>query len=116
MNKRIPGVVVITPGTTTLKETTLETISETLSASTITTSTVITTTSVATITATNVPTDGIFVNTTSEITVFVIITALVAALIAAILQFRRVRRQKDYTEKVNELKQVVIKPPTTLED
>src|SRR5271170_3510126 len=117
-NTLTPSVIVVTPQTTTLEETSLETISQTLSASITTTieyiSTSITTTT--TVTSTTVPTNGVFVSTTGEIITFVIITAVIAALVAAILQFRRVRNQKDYTEQIEELRKVIIKPVTPIDE
>src|SRR5271170_1261743 len=115
-NTLTPSVIVVTPQTITLEEISLEMISQTLSASITMTieyiSTSITTTTIAT--STTVPTNGIFVSTTGEIITFVIITAVIGALVVAILQFRRVRNQKDYMEQMEELRKVVIKPVTPL--
>ena len=117
-NTTKPSVIVVAPQTTTVEEVSSIVISETPSTGTTTATEYISTsiTTITTATSTTVPTNGVFVSTTGEIITFVIITAVIAALVAAILQFRRVRNQKDYTEQIEELRKVVIKPVTPIDE
>src|SRR5271156_3654186 len=94
------SVIVVAPQTATIEEVSSIIISGTPSTGTTTAteyaSTFITIT--ATTTVTTVPTDGIFISTTVETLIIVVITALVAAVVTIALQFKRVRGQKDKRE------------------
>ena len=108
-NTTKPSVIVVAPQTATVEEVSSIMISETPSTGTTTATEYASTFITITATVTTVPTDGIFISTTVETLIIVIITALVAAVVTIALQFKRVRGQKDKRENLDQLERTVIK-------
>jgi hypothetical protein len=103
MGTTSPNVVIIPDHTVTSEEIITTILSKTTTSSeppTTITSSIITTTVVTT---TSVPTDGIFINTTVEIIVFITIIVLVITNVGTALQFRRIRGQKDNEKQIRQL-------------
>jgi hypothetical protein len=108
MGTTSPNIVIIPDHTVTSEETVTTIFSRTTTASeipTTITSSIVTTTIV---TATSVPTDGIFINTTVEIIVFITVIVLVITNVGTALQFKRIRGQQDNEKNIRQLVGTII--------
>lgn len=100
--------VVLTPSTTTIEKTVFQNIT---SISTVTTSA--TTTTTATTTIISVPNNGVFVDTTGEIAIFGGYLFLIIAIVAILVKFTRVQKQKDKKEELEDIQEALTKIATT---